>query len=166
MRVAGVCTLEAANAYLEEGFLPWWNQTLTVEPATAEDAHRPVGKEHDLAAILSHVEDRQVSNDYTLRWDGKFYQIDRRDVRPGMRKAVVRVEQRLDGSLAVRFRGQYVRVARCAPSLDEFQEPPAAAAKPARPARSPQRKSDWMKNFSLRSSASLRQAMEVPHARS
>jgi len=40
LRVAGVCTIEAANAYLQEEYLPWWNETLTVEPATAEDAHR------------------------------------------------------------------------------------------------------------------------------
>jgi transposase len=106
MRVAGVCTMEAANMYLEEEFLPWWNQTLTVEPATAEDAHRRLGKEHDLASILSHVEPRQVTNDYTIRYHGKFYQIDRRDVRPGLRRAMVRVEQRLDETMAVRFQGQ------------------------------------------------------------
>ena len=66
MRVAGVHTIEEANAYLEEEFLPWWNRTLTVEPAHAADAHRPLGKEHNLAAILSHVEQRQVTNDYTV----------------------------------------------------------------------------------------------------
>ena len=70
MRVAGVQSLEEANAYLEKEYLPWWNQTRTVEPACAEDAHRPLGKEHDLAAILSHVEKRRVTNDYTIRWDG------------------------------------------------------------------------------------------------
>src|ERR1700722_12420098 len=86
MRVAGVRTLEQANAYLEKEFLPWWNRTLVVTPASADDAHRLLGKEHDLAAILSHVEKRQVTNDYTIRWDGQFYQIDRRDIRPGMRK--------------------------------------------------------------------------------
>ena len=105
LRVAGVRTLEEANAYLENEYLPWWNQTLAVKPANAADAHRPLGKEHDLAAILSHVEQRQVTNDYTIRWDAKFYQIDRRDVRPGMRKAWVRVEQRLDGSMACAIPG-------------------------------------------------------------
>ena len=98
MRVAGVRTIEEANAYLETEYLPWWNQTLTVQPADAADAHRPLGKDHDLAAILSHVEQRQVTNDYTVRYDGKVYQIDRRDIRVGMRKARVRVEERLDGS--------------------------------------------------------------------
>jgi hypothetical protein len=162
MRVAGVRTLEGANAYLEDEFLPWWNETLVVMPASADDAHRPLGKEHDLAAILSHVEKRQVTNDYTIRWDAKFYQIDRRDVRPGMRKAWVRVEQRLDGTLAVRFQSQYVRIRRCAPPLQEPQPFQAAAAVPERPARKPKRKSDWMKNFSVRSERSLRQA--VPNA--
>jgi hypothetical protein len=99
MRVAGVQTIEKANAYLETEYLPWWNQTLTVKPADAADAHRPLGKEHDLAAILSHVEARQVTNDYTVRYDGKIYQIDRRDIQVGMRKAWVRVEERLDGTL-------------------------------------------------------------------
>jgi len=39
MRVAGVCTLEAANTYLEEEFLPWWNKTLTVQPPRHSDRH-------------------------------------------------------------------------------------------------------------------------------
>ena len=166
MRVAGVRTIEEANAYLENEYLPWWNQTLTVQPADAADAHRPVGKESDLAAILSHVEQRQVTNDYTLRYGGKIFQIDRQDIRAGMRKAMVRVEERLDGTIAVRFQDTYVRIRHCAPP---GCEPRPAQAKPARPPRSPgqaKRKSDWMKNFSVRSGPSLRQAIEVSNARS
>jgi len=166
MRVAGVRTIEEANAYLEKEYLPWWNQTLAVEPADAADAHRPVGKESDLAAILSHVEQRQVTNDYTLRYRGKMFQIDRLDIRVGMRKAMVRVEERLDGTIAVRFQDTYVRVRRCTPL---GCEPHPAETQPATPPRSPgpvKRKSDWMKNFSVRSGPSLRQAIEVSNARS
>ena len=110
LRVAGARTLEQANAYLEEEFLPWWNQHLRVLPAHPADAHRRLGGEHDPAASLSHVEMRQVGNDYTIRWDSKLYRIDRTGVRPGMRGGLVRVEQRLDGTLAVRFRDRYVRI--------------------------------------------------------
>ena len=137
-----------------------------MQPAHAADAHRPLGKEHDLAAILSHVEQRQVTNDYTIRWDGKFYQIDRRDVRAGMRKAWVRVEQRLDGTIAVRFQDQYVRVRRCAQPIRELQPPKAVAAKPPKQPAKPKRKPDWMNNFSLRSGPSLRQAVRISNARS
>jgi transposase len=166
MRVAGVHTIEEANAYLEKEYLPWWNQTLTVEPADAADAHRPVGKESDLAAILSHVEQRQVTNDYTLRYRGKMFQIDRLDIRVGMRKAMVRVEERLDGTIAVCFQDTYVRVRRCAPLGCEPHQIEAKAATPSRPPGQAKRKSDWMKNFSVRSGPSLRQAIEVSNARS
>ena len=33
LRVAGACRIEEANAYLEREYLPWWNQTLAVQPA-------------------------------------------------------------------------------------------------------------------------------------
>jgi transposase len=165
LRVARVRTLEEANVYLETEYLPWWNKTLIVMPACAADAHRPLGKEHDLAAILSHVEQRQVTNDYTIRWNGKFYQIDRKDVRTGMRKGVVRIEQRLDGTIAVRFQDQYVRVSHCVHPVRQLQKPKAAVAKPTQQAGEPKRKSDWMKNFSLKSSPSLRQAVRTSNAR-
>jgi len=165
MRVAGVGTIEGANAYLENEYLPWWNQALAVKPADPDDAHRTLGKEHDLAAILSHVEQRQVTNDYTVRYDAKVYQIDRRDVRTGMRKAWVRVEQRWDGTIAVQFQGAYVRVRRCTPPLPELASLKTAAAKSPRPIGKPKSKSDWMKNFSVRSGPSLRRAIEVSNAR-
>jgi hypothetical protein len=60
------------------------------------------------AAPLSHVETRQVRNDYTPQWDGKLYQIERQAVAPGLRKADLRVEERLDGSLAVRHGERYL----------------------------------------------------------
>ncbi len=114
MRVAGVNTIEQANQYLEQDYLVWWERELTVEPAHPDDAHRPLDKSHNLAASLSHVETRQVRPDYTLRWDGKLYQIERQAVVSGLRRANVRVEQRLDGSLAVRYGERYLPVKECA----------------------------------------------------
>src|SRR5262249_33420798 len=148
----GACTLDEANAYLEREYLPWWNQTLAVKAADPADAHRPLGKEHDLAALLSHVEQRRVTNDYTVRYDAKAYQIDGRDRRTGMRKAWVRVEERLDGTIAVQFQGSYVRVRRCAPPLHGVVSPKVTEAKVARPTGKPKSKSRWMENFSVRRS--------------
>ncbi len=39
LRVAGASTREQANAYLEQKFIPWWNEKLTVLPAHPDDAH-------------------------------------------------------------------------------------------------------------------------------
>jgi hypothetical protein len=113
MRLAGVSTLEEANRYLNEEFLPWWNETLAVAPASAADAHRALGREHDLASSLSHVEKRQVCADYTIRNGGRMYRIASRGIQPGMRGGTVRVEIRLDGSMAVRFRDKWLEVNEC-----------------------------------------------------
>ena len=104
MRLAGVKTLAEANAYLEKEYLPWWDQNCVVVPASADDAHRPLAAQHDLAAILSHVETRQVKNDYTLQYEGKTYAIERTDILTGLRGSVVRVEKRRDGRLAQQLR--------------------------------------------------------------
>jgi biotin operon repressor/transposase-like protein len=136
LRVAQVKTLEQANRYLENEFLPWWNQHLKVVPKNPTDAHRPVEGEHDLAASLSLVETRQVTNDYTIRFDSKLYQIARSDIRTGLRGAHIRVESRLDGSLKVRFQQHYLAVSQCLnPPKEKISAVPVVRKPPpARPA--------------------------------
>jgi transposase len=145
LRVAGAKTLEQANAYLETEFVPWWNRTLIVAAARADDAHRALEKNHCLAASLSYVETRQVNNAYTLQFDSKIYQIARSDIRAGLRKASVRVEVRLDDSIAVRFRNQYLSVTECA----ERPKPAPLPNQPVAAAKTPRQKSQWMQNFHL-----------------
>jgi len=137
-------TLADANRYLEGEFLPWWNATLTVEAACAEDAHRRLDKGQMLAAILSQVETRQVKNDYTFQFETQRYQIQRVSICTGLRGGVVRVERRLDGSVAARFRESYLEI-------QPVQSTPTARdsvrkAAP-RPRRHPAMKSSWMRNF-------------------
>jgi transposase len=149
LRVAGAKTLEQANAYLESEFLVWWNNTIAVIPASNDDAHRPLGKEHSLAASLSYVETRQVSSGYTIQFDNQTYQIARSDIGAGLRGANVRVEVRLDTSMAVRFGMRYLTVTACQPrpKVPQPQTPQRRARKPA-PSRP---KSKWMDNFRLTS---------------
>jgi transposase len=149
LRVAGVKTLEQANAYLETEFIVWWNDTIAVGPASSDDAHRPLGKEHSLAASLSYVESRQVSNDYTIQVDRQTWQIARDGIRAGLRGAEVRIEIRLDGSMAVRFRESYLTVSQCQPRPKVLS--PRVAAGGARKPAAPRAKSKWMQNFHLTS---------------
>ena len=113
LRLVGATTLEQANQYLQSHFVPWWNERLKVLPANATDAHRPLGPDHQLPSALSHVESRTVANDYTFRYAGKLYQIVASGIRTGLRGGMVRVEQRLDGSLAVRFGQSWLKVSQC-----------------------------------------------------
>jgi hypothetical protein len=59
--------------------------------------------------FLSYVENRQVSDGYTIQFDTQTYRIARSDVRAGLRGANVRIEMRLDASMAV----QVVRICEC-----------------------------------------------------
>ena len=149
LRVAGAKTLEQANTYLEAEFMVWWNNTIAVVPASSDNAHRRLGKQHSLAASLSYVEPRQVSNGYTIQFDNQTYQIARSDVRAGLRGADVRVEIRLDTSMEVRFGKRYLAVTACQPR-PKVPRPKVTVDRARKPA-APRTKSQWMKNFHLTS---------------
>jgi transposase len=165
MRVAGVKTIEQANRYLEEEYMLWWQRELTVEPAHSDDAHRRLEKGQQLAAALSHVEMRQVRNDYTVRFQGETYQIDRQAIVTGLRGADVRVEKRLDGTMAARFGERYLSVVLC-PAATK-----TAAAKPVASLQSGKGpnaggKSKWMEGFFKKPAPSLKKALAISNASS
>jgi transposase len=128
LRLAGAATVAGANAVLER-LLPAHNRRFSKPARQSGDAHRPLGPAHDLAAILSIQEARVVANDYTIRFRNRFYQL-LPPVYPGERGGKVVVERRLDGSMAVRFRGHYLKYrevpagstsgGRCPPGPPEF----------------------------------------------
>ncbi|MCZ2077485.1 MAG: ISNCY family transposase [Bryobacterales bacterium] len=158
LRVAGVTTLEQANAYLADYYLVWWERELTVEAANPDDAHRRLEKSHNLAASLSYVETRQVRPDYTVRWNGKLYQIDRAAVTPGLRGANVRVEQRMGGTLAVRHGDRYLSIEECVAPQKKSAPAPKTNTKTKR--RTQKRSSDWNKNFDLKKGPKVWQAAQ------
>jgi hypothetical protein len=107
LRLAGVTSCAGANELLER-LLPAHNRRFAKPARQSGDAHRPLGRGHDLAAILSIQEERVVANDYTIRFRNRFYQL-LKPVWPGQRGGRVVIEQRLDGTMAIRFRGKYLR---------------------------------------------------------
>jgi len=106
LRLAGATNAEEANAVLER-LLPGHNRRFGVQAREQADAHRALGPGHDLAAVLSIQEARVVSNDYTVRYRNRFYQ-PHKPAYPGLRGGEVVMEERLDGTLEVRFRGRYL----------------------------------------------------------
>jgi hypothetical protein len=107
LRLAKATTAEAANEVLAR-LLPAHNRRFAVPPTKPSDAHRPLGPGHDLEAILSVQEVRTVSNDYTVRFENRFFQL-LKPAYPGLRRGKVVVETRLDGTLWIRFRGRYLK---------------------------------------------------------
>ena len=77
LRLAKVSTLEAANAFLEKEYWPEWNAHFARPVADFPNQHRALTPQLDLAAILCHVEERVIGNDYTFSFAGRRYQIER-----------------------------------------------------------------------------------------
>lgn len=145
LRLAGACTLEAANACLETQFLPDWDERFTVSPANTADAHRSLTELHNLAATLSRVEMRTIATDYTIQFERKRYQIARASVRVAMKGQKVRVEARLDGSLAMRYEGAYLDISA---SISRQQEDkPAPTHQPVRKDHNRGGRSRWMRDY-------------------
>ncbi|MCC6343361.1 MAG: hypothetical protein IT166_14240 [Bryobacterales bacterium] len=67
--------------------------------------HRPLTREIDLDAALSHVENRVITNDYTFPYYGRHYRTFREQVQAGMRRQNVCVELRLNGELKACYQG-------------------------------------------------------------
>ena len=65
LRVAGITTLETANAYLTDTFLPRYNARFARPPRDAASAFVSLGGV-DLDAILCHEEERIVARDNTV----------------------------------------------------------------------------------------------------
>jgi hypothetical protein len=107
LRLAGAATADQANA-VPERLLPAHNRRFGKAARQEGDAHRPLGPGHDVAAVLSVQEARVVANDYTIRFRNRFYQL-LPPVYPGQRGGKVVIELRLDGSMAVRLGGHYLK---------------------------------------------------------
>ncbi len=108
LRVEGIGTIEQANAYLRDHYIPRWNQKFAVKPSSPHNAHRPI-KGMNLNAILSVQHTRVVGNDYTIQFHKRLLQIKKESITAGLRKGKVLIESRLDGSTHIRFRGTYLK---------------------------------------------------------
>lgn len=100
LRVAGLTTLEAANRYLAERFLPEYNATFARAPRDPASAFVPLG-DVDLDPILCHEDERVVGGDNTVTFGRRVLQI---APQPGRRSCAglrVTVREHLDGRLTI-----------------------------------------------------------------
>lgn len=113
LRQVGANDLDTANAYLQQVYVPLWNRRFQRQPQLAGDAHRALLPGTNLDSVLSIRESRTVTPDYTVRWDGAIYRVNREQIARGMRGARARLERRLDGSRWMHWRNRIVALERC-----------------------------------------------------
>ena len=99
LRLAGITTMEAANRFLRETFLPDHNRRFAIAPEEPGSAFVPFAGTLD--DILCVQEERTVAGDNTLRYKNRSLQIPADRHRHHYVKARVRVHEYPDGTLAV-----------------------------------------------------------------
>lgn len=129
LRLADLNDLESANRYLDKTFLPALNLQLAREPAQATDVHQPVPG--DLDEILSWEAQRVVQRDWTVAWEGRWYQLDRQHEPLSLAGRKVRVRRLRDGREQIVYRGQKLRW-RALPARPERARPEPRPAGPVR----------------------------------
>jgi hypothetical protein len=107
LRLEGISDLESANRYLDRVFLPALNRRLAREPAQAADVHQPVPA--NLDEILSWEEQRVVQRDWTVAWQGRWFQLERSEEPRNLVGRSITVRRLRDGRLQFLHRGHKLR---------------------------------------------------------
>jgi transposase len=149
----GLSSYEQVNAFLEP-FDEELNERFAVEPASSIDVHRPVPAGMDLADVFVLESTRRVNNDWTVRFENSWFQITgpKRSLPPAKDK--VQVLRRLDGTLAIHYRGRPVEYEKLPERPPKVKASPASTkpksqAEPWRPAAD----HPWRRAFSANASS-------------
>ncbi len=100
LRLAGITTLDAANAWLEAHYKAEHNRQFAIAPEEEGTAFVP-DREGAWRNILCVVEERVVGNDNTVAWGGRRLQLPESRLRPHFVRAKVQVREYPDGEVAI-----------------------------------------------------------------
>jgi transposase len=98
---AGIRTIEAANVWIRDVYLPAHNARFAKPPALPESAFVKVADKAALVEALCIQEERVVGHDNTVSFEGLKLQLPKSPLRHHFVKAKVRVHRYPDGALAV-----------------------------------------------------------------
>jgi len=103
MRLRGITTIEAANAFLPE-FIQEFNRRFAVVPKDKTNVHRLLLPAEDVDTILSEQHTRMLSKQLTLSFENKIYQIKTDRPTYAMRYAPVVVRKNLQHAITVEYK--------------------------------------------------------------
>jgi len=108
LRRKNIATYEHANRFLEQEYLPEHNRRFTRVPAKSEDYHRAAPSAEELRKIFRLERERTISNDWVVRHDNRYFQLQAQSRHYAPARGKVTVCEWEDGSIAIEYRGQEV----------------------------------------------------------
>jgi transposase len=108
LRRKKIGSFAAANEYLEGEYLAEHNRRFAHAAAAPEDYHRPAPSGVELDEVFRLETERVIGNDWVVRYENRFLQVQRQAGGYAPAKAKVVVCEWEDGRLEIRYRGQKV----------------------------------------------------------
>ena len=102
LRLAGISTIEGANAFLREHYVGEFNQKFTVAAANPQTAFRRTART-DLNWIFTVQTERMVAKDNTIAIAERSWQIDKSRFRSTLAGCTVTIHEHLDGTVSIRY---------------------------------------------------------------
>lgn len=127
MRLKRIQTYAEANAFLEKAYLPEHNRRFARVPAKLENYHRPTPGKKELDEVFHLETERTISNDWVVRHDNRYFQLQRQALFYAPAKGKVKVWEWEDRRLEIRYRGRAL-------AWKEIAAPMPAAARTQAPA--------------------------------
>lgn len=110
LRLANINTVFGGNRFLEEVFLPKFNNRFSVVAAEDGDVHQGLteGDKVKLKSIFSVQSQRHVNGDFTIRFKNNWYQLS--EIQPATIRAgsMVTVEEHLNKKIYLRYGEKYL----------------------------------------------------------
>lgn len=128
LRRAGIATIEQANEYLQNVFIPEYNLRFKVLQKEVGSAFVPVIEGTDLSRIFSIQHDRIVSNDNTVSYKTKVLQLPTSAHRYSFARCKVTIYENLDATLCIGYGPHLVAKYDQEGKLMEFLETPKRKA--------------------------------------
>jgi transposase len=107
LRLAGIRTVEAANRFLREHYIPEINRKFSKPAAERGHAFVPV-RGQDLDRIFSVQQERRVAHDNTVKWGERIWQIEKTSWRGTLAGCRVTICEHLDGRVSIVYGPQVV----------------------------------------------------------
>lgn len=155
LRLKNISDIKTANQFLKEEFIPWFNQKYSKKPVRKANLHRKLNRQEkeQLGAILSRQSQRVVQNDFTIRFNNKWYQLLKKQPATVFPKDQVIIEERIEGSLKIRLRGKYLNYqVLSAKPVKQAKKPWVipASGKPIKKPYKPPKDHPWRKPFIIK----------------
>jgi len=134
MRRKKIVNHQQANAYLGSEYLPEHNQRFARVAARPEDYHRRAPRKVELDRIFRLESERTVYNDWVVRYDNRYFQIERQSRHYAPAQGRVLVFEGRDGTIGIEYRGSELSWKEiAAPAAPRSPETEPLVKQPAQP---------------------------------